>query len=185
MGQIGTHGEEAFETKETPKCHSRANEVRSEKRSKKQKTKTRLQDTKGYRRKQDMIENTLKEVHDMFSGLVLPDDQALRGDDTVRLHVKTEPAIKSIVECMTEVKALPGIEITAISTPVSMKNRYQKKGFLMYFRISNTELIDSVLVHIKSNYPCFERCKVALARHKVPALTMPTRMTPQLSCEGC
>jgi len=177
LGSNGTQGGSPLEsTKETP------SELGPTK-----KTKTRLQDTPRFRYKQDLIENTMKELHTMFDGRVLPEDEALRGPTTIRLHVKTETAIRSIVDCMTQVSNIPGVVITQLSTPVSMKNRYQKKGFLCYFRISDVDMVEEVLHHVKSTFPCFERCKVAIARHNSTRSARTVRMPSmafQHSCEA-
>jgi len=151
--------------------------------------KTRLQDTPRYRYKQDLIENTMTELHSLFEGRVLPEKEALRGATTIRLHVKTETAIRSIVDCMTQVTNIPGVLVTQLSTPVSMKNRYQKKGFLCYFRISDVDMVEEVLHHVRTNFACFDRCKVAVPRHSLARSThkpvrIPTRMAPQVSCEA-
>lgn len=160
---VGLTSHEEEEKKAEPKCPS------SHPVAKRKKEKVRLQDTPRFRFKQDLIEKTLKELHAMFAGRVLPDDKALRGPTTVRLHVKTETSILAIVECMTKVSKLPGVLITDISTPISMKNRYQKKGFLCYFRISDESLVSAVLKFVKSNFVCFERCKIALTRASIAA----------------
>lgn len=173
---VGSPGAQCEEVKETPKCHFP--------KQKPPKKKTRLQDTPRFRFKQDLIENTLDELHNMFAGLVLSDDKALRGETTIRLHVKTETAIRSIVECMKQIVDIEGVEITQLSTPISMKNRYQKKGFLCYFQISDVNMTETVLDHVKTNFVCFSRCKVALQRHKSLLRTprrMPNRMAPQVS----
>jgi len=169
---VGLTSHEQEEKETEPKCPS------SQPVTGRKKKKTRLQDTPRFRFKQDLIEKTLEELHAMFAGRVLPDDKALRGPTTIRLHVKTETAIRTIVECMTKVSTLPGVEVTDISTPISMKNRYQKKGFLCYFRISDKSLVSAVLEFVKSNFVCFERCKIAQTRASIAAVKINVSKLP-------
>merc|ERR1712038_165389 len=174
-GSVGTQFEDKQETPESP------SQLKPEPKAKKKKT--RLQDTPRFRYKQDLIENTLATLRAMFSGRVLPEDQALRGATTLRLHVKTEVAIRSIVEVMEHVTSMEGVEITQVSFPISMKNKYQMKGFLCYFEITDVNMVQSVLNFVQSNYACFDRCKVALPRGRqhFSSNLSTHRMTPQVS----
>lgn len=178
QGSVGTQSEDKQETLESPSQLTEPNKPAKKK-------KTRLQDTPRFRYKQDLIENTLAELRAMFVGRVLPEDQALRGASTLRLHVKTETAIRSIVEVMRRVTSMEGVEITQVSLPISMKNKYQMKGFLCYFEITDVNMTTPVLNFVKSNYACFERCKVALPRGRqhftTTVSTKMNRMIPQVS----
>jgi len=116
-----------------------------------------------YRSKQNKIDAVYESLKAKYTdnGKLVDDDIVLRGDDTLRLHVKKFDALCKIEEALEEVeKEEPEIEIMHVSIPMSMKNKFQKKGFLVYLKLQSVGMIDRVK-EIFQRYDEFKKCEVA------------------------
>jgi len=84
----------------------------------------------------------------------------LRGNNTIRLHVKKFKALQKILEAVCKVEAHPDIEFSKISIPLSMKNQFQKKGFLVYLQLTDVKMVAPAR-EIFQQYEEFKKCDVA------------------------
>lgn len=116
----------------------------------------------GFRSKQNMIDKVFnalcKKYGDM--GILAGMDEVLRGETTIRLHVKKFKALQRIEEALVAVEKIPWIDIDRISIPVSMKNQFQKKGFLVYCRVAQRSMVDEAK-RIFQSFDEFKKCEIA------------------------
>lgn len=94
-----------------------------------------------FRSKQRKIDKTRGMIKDHFDslGLFAAEKELVRGEDTVRVHVKTFPGLTKIQEALKEIEDHPQIQITRIACPFSKKNKKQKKGFIVYLKVATVE----------------------------------------------
>lgn len=106
----------------------------------------------GYRTKQDKIENVYSRVTEYFSelGVLVPEDHGVRGETVARVHIKKWLSLVKIEEAIAQVEADTRIKTVRVSAPVSMKNQYQKKGFLIYWETETVEGLNHLMAHFKS-----------------------------------
>jgi hypothetical protein len=97
-------------------------------------------------------------------GLYAGDDEVLRGFDTVRVHVKTYKALNRIECPLNDVEKHPEIEVLKIATPFSMKNRFQKKGFIVYLKLASDAMVPLVQDIFSRYKEDFAKCDVALKK---------------------
>jgi len=95
----------------------------------------------GYRTKQNKIEKVYAAVTEHFAelGVLIPEDVGIRGTNVARLHVKKWHSLCRIEEAIEKVESDARIVTQRVSCPVSMKNLYQKKGFLIYWETQDEE----------------------------------------------
>jgi len=96
-------------------------------------------------------------------GIYAAENEVLRGYDTVRVHVKTYKALNKIESPLSEVENDPRIEVLKIATPFSMKNKFQKKGFIVYLKLAEVEMVP-IVQNIFGKYEDFTKCDVALKK---------------------
>merc|ERR1719461_2494516 len=109
------------------------------------------------------VHQKLKEEY-TAKGLYAADDEVLRGFDTVRVHVKTYKALNRIELPLNDVEKHPSVQILKIATPFSMKNRFQKKGFIVYLKLASVDMVpivQEIFSHYKED---FAKCDVALKK---------------------
>lgn len=97
-------------------------------------------------------------------GLYAGDDEVLRGFDTIRVHVKTYKALNRIECPLNDVEKHPFVKVLKITTPFSMKNRFQKKGFIVYMKLASVDMVpivQEIFSHYKED---FAKCDVALKK---------------------
>jgi len=126
-----------------------------------------------HRSKQILIEQVHGEVKETYEakGLYASDDEVLRGYDTVRIHVKTYEGLKRIQSALTDVENHPEVDLYRIATPISMKNKFQKKGFIVYLKLrdeSQVPAVQRIFMSIlkEDNTPLYKKCEVALAKEE-------------------
>jgi len=115
------------------------------------------------------VHQKLKEEY-TAKGLYAADDEVLRGFDTVRVHVKTYKALNRIECPLNDVEKHPAVEVLKIATPFSMKNRFQKKGFIVYLKLASVDMVpivQEIFSHYKED---FAKCDVALKKEDKLAL---------------
>merc|ERR1711992_121463 len=99
-------------------------------------------------------------------GIYAAENEVLRGYDTVRVHVKTYKALNKIESPLSEVENDPRIKVLRIATPFSMKNKYQKKGFIVYLKLGSPSEVPAVQAVFARYSEHFKRCDVALPKEK-------------------
>jgi len=122
-----------------------------------QKKKTKF----GFRSKQIMIDKVFNNLQKKYSalGLLASADEVLRGQDTIRIHVKKFKALQKIEEALTALEEA-GITFARISTPLSMKNQFQKKGFLVYIKLAHIDMVEATKAILRK-YDEFKKSDVA------------------------
>jgi len=107
-------------------------------------------------------------------GVYAGDHEVLRGADTVRVHVKTFKGLNKIEAALQEVDDCPDVQLEKLATPFSMKNRFQKKGFIVYLRLKSPDMVDSVKAVFKKYEEFFRKCDVAMPKPTDPQPSEPT-----------
>lgn len=118
-----------------------------------------------HRSKQIRITEVHTRVSDIYEAknLIASDDEVLRGPDTLRVHVKTWEGLQAIEQVLQEVES----KVKRLALPFSMKNKFQKKGFIVYMKlkdVSQVPKVQSVFGRYPDNY--FKKCDVALPSQK-------------------
>jgi hypothetical protein len=111
--------------------------------------------------------------------LYADEDEVLRGEDTVRAHVKTFHGLNKIKDVLDEVHKCPDCTVRRIATPFSMKNKFQKKGFIVYLKLNSPSEVPAVQAIFARYSEHFKKCDVALPKEK----TLPP-LKSQLSAAG-
>jgi len=125
-----------------------------------------------HRSKQERI----TQIHEMLRikythrGLYAGNDEVLRGFDTVRVHVKTYHALGKIEEALDEVERHERVRIKKIATPFSMKNRFQKKGFIVYLKLHDENMVPYVQDVFALYSEHFNKCDLALKKEQKIAM---------------
>lgn len=116
----------------------------------------------GFRSKQNKIDEVYEALSRKYEnlGILASTDEVLRGEDTLRLHVKKFKALKRIQEALDAVEREPSIRISKVSIPLSMKNQFQKKGFLVYTQVEDVSMIPQAK-RIFQQFDEFKKCEVA------------------------
>jgi len=122
----------------------------------------------GFRSKQNMIDKVYLSLVEKYEkrGILAGDDEVLRGDDTIRLHVKKFKALQRIEEALQAAERIDSVTISRVSIPLSMKNQFQKKGFLVYVQVEEVWMVP-LAQKIFRQFDEFKKCDVA--RHTVDA----------------
>jgi len=137
-------------------------------------TTTTKPQNKKYRHRSKQVR--IMEVHQKLKeeytakGLYADEDEVLRGFDTVRVHVKTYKALNKIECPLNDVEKHPHVKVLKIATPFSMKNRFQKKGFIVYLKLADKEMVpivQEIFSHYKED---FAKCDIALKKEDKLAL---------------
>lgn len=116
----------------------------------------------GFRSKQNKIDEVYEALSRKYEnlGILASADEVLRGNDTIRLHVKKFKALKRIQEALEAVESEPSVVISKVSIPLSMKNQFQKKGFLVYTRVADVSMVAEAK-RIFQQFDEFKKCEVA------------------------
>lgn len=101
-------------------------------------------------------------------GVYAGEHEVLRGADTVRVHVKTFKGLNKIEAALQEVDDCPDVRLRKLATPFSMKNRFQKKGFIVYLRLQSPDMVDSVKAVFEKYKEYFRKCDVAMPKPTDP-----------------
>jgi len=96
-----------------------------------------------WRSKQNKIDIVHGEVQKRFEEGGLWTEEQLRGADTVRTHVKTFQGLVRIHHALDRVLN-SGVEILKFAAPISMKNKWQKKGFIVYIKLAHQEEVETI-----------------------------------------
>jgi len=122
-----------------------------------------------HRSKQKRIDAVHAEVVSYYTdlGLHVGDKEVLRGNDTVRIHVKTFHGLNEIKKVLEEVRGT--VVISKMSTPISMKNKFQKKGFIVYLKLASEFDVPTVQSIFAKYAEHFKKCEVAKAAEQIQA----------------
>jgi len=122
-----------------------------------------------YRSKQKKIDRTHRSIQEKFSelGLFARERELVRGDDTLRIHVKTFDGLTDIQTALNEIHNHMDIEIRRVAAVFSKKNRFQKKGFIVYLKVGSIAQVDTCL-RLLDRYSETLR-NIAIARSKSSA----------------
>jgi hypothetical protein len=120
----------------------------------------------GYRSKQRKIDRTHRSIQEKFmaKGLFAKERELVRGDDTLRIHVKTFEGLTDIQTALNEIENHKEISIRRVAAVFSKKNKFQKKGFIVYLKVdsvSEVETCQTILQRYKKSLR-----NVAIARAK-------------------
>jgi len=119
-----------------------------------------------YRRKQDKIDEVHSTLLKKYSRLgILAEDDVLRGDDTIRVHVKKFDCLHKIEEALEAVETSNDVVIEQINFPISWKNMYQKKGFIAYLKFAEVSMVEEAQ-RILQRFDEFEKSKVMTRTHE-------------------
>jgi len=112
----------------------------------------------------------IAEIHELVKeyceerGMFANEKEVLRGMDVLRIHVKTWEGLDLILGVIKEVESC--VQIARIALPFSMKNKFQKKGFICYMKVQDVRDVE-VVQEIFSRYSnAFKKCDVALPSNK-------------------
>jgi len=151
-------------TKSTPPKRHQTSRVKKEPSRKVVKTEGRKKRTKyGYRSKQNKIDTVHENLEKRYAarGILADKEKVLRGADVLRLHVKKFDALTKIEQVLDQAEKLPGVSLKSVSIPLSMKNEFQKKGFLVYCQLSSVSCVDKVKSFFQG-FPEFAKCQIAM-----------------------
>merc|ERR1719361_352351 len=117
----------------------------------------------GYRSKQNKIDTVHENLEKRYTarGILADKEEVLRGPDVLRLHVKKFDALTKIEQVLETAEKLPGVSLKSVSIPLSMKNEFQKKGFLVYCQLSDANHVEKVKRFFQG-YSEFSKCQIAL-----------------------
>jgi len=120
--------------------------------------------------KQERIMEVYEAIQRKYTeqGVYAGEHEVLRGADTVRVHVKTYKGLNKIEAALQEVDDCPDVRLRKLATPFSMKNRFQKKGFIVYLRLEHADMVDSVKAVFKKYEEFFRKCDVAMPKPTDP-----------------
>jgi len=120
-----------------------------------------------HRSKQNCISQTYEEIKSYFNPLGIyaeGEEDILRGDDVCRVHVKNYNGLKKILDVLKQVYSHKDVTLKRLATPISMKNKFQKKGFICYMQVSDVSQVP-IVQGIFSNYvDLYKKCDVALKK---------------------
>jgi len=108
-----------------------------------------------YRSKQDMIDKVFLALSQKYTALGLLENKGLRGDDTIRVHVKNFKALTRIEDALIAVESHPKVKVSHVSLPFSFRNEFQKKGFLVYLKLEEVTMVP----HAQSVFRQFDEFK--------------------------
>lgn len=142
----------------TRKEKRRANKEKSK--AKKQVTPTQSGEyVPGYRTKQVMIEKVFGRLSEKYEALGILESEGLRGEDTIRVHVKNFRALSMIYDALVLIESHPQISIKKVSLPFSFRNQFQKKGFLVYLKFEEESMVPYAQ-QVFQGYKVFRKCGV-------------------------
>jgi len=141
----------------------------------------------GYRTKQnkiDIVYNALQSKYEERE-LLASKEEVLRGLDTIRIHVKKFKALQRIEEALEAIDLESRIVIKRVSIPLSMKNQFQKKGFLVYVMFTDEWMVP-IAQQIFRQFDEFKKCDVAKQTKEEPGEPTVELASPApIPIEGC
>jgi len=132
-----------------------------------------------HRSKQNKIDQVHAAIKDDFEDVYT--EKVLRGEDTVRVHVKNYEGLGKIKNALDEISNHFDVEITDLAAPFSMKNKWQKKGFIVYLKLGSPEQVP-IVQGIFHSYK-FTKCDVARPKTALPQPINQKQDKPEFSLD--
>jgi len=123
-----------------------------------------------HRSKQNCIEKVFEDIKTHFEPLGIYADgetEVLRGEDTCRVHVKSYAGLKQILEVLKEVYDHEKVTLKRLATCISMKNKFQKKGFIAYMKLSDSSQVPFVQEIFSKYKDLYKKCDVAAPKDTI------------------
>lgn len=113
---------------------------------------------RGFKSKQRKVETIYTDLVKAYEKTSIYLPEVTRGRSTVRVHAKTYDGLNCIQKALQKIEETEELSMDEIGFHVSMKNRYQKKGILIYIRFCEEkhvpkcfEIYDSFGGHLKDH----------------------------------
>lgn len=106
----------------------------------------------------------LEELEITFTNQGILTKEDLRGPQVCRVHVKCFHGLNQIQKALSEVCAHPKVQLYSIAFKVTMKNRFQKKGFNVFMECVNGDMVPFIQEVFGAYTKWFPRCPVAMPR---------------------
>jgi len=137
----------------------------------------------GYRSKQRKIEQTRSWIKNEFDrqGLFAMERELVRGPDTVRVHVKTYDGLSDIKQALNDVQRDRRIQIARVACPFSKKNKFQKKGYIVYLKVSEISQVPFVFEIFSKYQTLYKNCVVAVPKKSLADPTLRKQTTDRAS----
>jgi len=154
-----------------PSCVNQAPVVSAKKLTRKEKRRANQEKSKaknqtqggdyvpGFRTKQVMIEKVFGRLSEKYQALGILESEGLRGEDTIRVHVKNFRALSMIYDALVNIESDPLVRIKKVSLPFSFRNQFQKKGFLVYLKFEEASMVPHAQ-KVFQGYSVFQKCGV-------------------------
>jgi len=134
-----------------------------------------------HKSKQNRIKQVYEEIKQYFQGFGVyakSEQDVLRGMDTCRVHVKNFNGLNKILEVLKEVNNHPGVQLRRVATPISMKNKFQMKGFIVYMKVAEESMVQ-IIQGIFSKYSdLYKKCDIAKTKEQTEFERAQKRATP-------
>jgi len=145
-----------------------------------------------HKSKQTRIQQVYNDIKEYFTaeGVYAASEKSeLRGMDTCRVHVKNFAGLNKILDILKEVHSHPKIKFLRIATPISKKNAYQNKGFIVYMKVVEESMVPFVQQVFAQYSNLFKKCDIAKTREQTAlekaqklkaatTVTKPVKATP-------
>lgn len=120
----------------------------------------------GYRSKQRKIDRTHRSIQEKFmaKGLFAKERELVRGDDTLRIHVKTFEGLTDIQTALNEIENHKEITIQRVAAVFSKKNKFQKKGFIVYLKVGSVPEVNTCLTILQRYKKSLRNVAIAKAK---------------------
>jgi len=123
-----------------------------------------------HRSKQNCINSVFEDIKTHFEPLGIYADgetEVLRGEDTCRVHVKNYAGLKKILDVLKEVYDHKKITLKRMATCISMKNKFQKKGFIVYMKLADVSQVPLVQEIFSKFKDLYKKCDVAAPKDTI------------------
>jgi len=122
-----------------------------------------------HKSKQNRIKQVYDEIKEYFTKegcYAASEKEVLRGMDTCRIHVKNFAGLNKILEILQEVHAHPQVQFLRIATPISKKNKFQMKGFIVYMKLVDEKMVPFVQEIFSKYTHLYKKCDIAKTREQ-------------------
>jgi len=124
--------------------------------------------TKTFRSRQEAVQKRRAEISAILgTKRLVKSDHYLRGENVLFIPTKSPKALDNIVPFVQEIEKHHIPTVIRGSLPLSRKNEYQLKGFLVYLELENKKQVDFVIAEIykKKFASAFQKCTPALFKN--------------------
>lgn len=124
--------------------------------------------TKTFRSRQEAVQKRRAEISAILGNKrLVKSDHYLRGENVLFIPTKSPKALDNIVPFVQEIEKHSIPTVIRGSLPLSRKNEYQLKGFLVYLELEDKKQVDFVIAEIykKKFASAFQKCTPALFKN--------------------